>query len=187
MLASPTAPLRPEQSTIYGKCPQRGWNDLEVSCEAGGCVNGQTYQVSFEDRRHHPCKKGKSRAQGLLGEPSDAESGSLIHRRQTRREGVTMSRRCYMLLLALPLLALFLGSTCRPSQSGENLLERKQWTQLQSDEQGTGFNGVHTSRAVLPLRRWTAGIGDVAFASPVVDVQGRIWVGNVAGELVGKH
>ncbi len=93
-----------------------------------------------------------------------------------------MNRCCLMLLAAL---LLCLGAQCAPTQPEENLLAPRQWTQLQSDEQGTGFNGVHTARAVLPLRKWTAGVGDVAFSSPVVDLQGRIWVGNTAGELVG--
>lgn len=71
-----------------------------------------------------------------------------------------------------------------PPQEGENLLAPRQWMQIQSDEQGTGFNGVHTSFATPGTRKWQANIGELAFSSPVVDNDGDVWVGNVNGELV---
>ncbi len=93
-----------------------------------------------------------------------------------------MSCYCLIPLLAVPLL---LGARCAPPDPADNFLAPRQWSQLQSDEQGTGFNAVHTERAVLPLRKWTAGTGDVAFSAPVIDVHGTVWVGNTAGELTG--
>lgn len=92
-----------------------------------------------------------------------------------------LRRRPILWLLWLPMC---IAGQCSPIQPGENLLEPRQWSQLQSDEQGTGFNGVHTSFAVPSLRKWQAYIGDMAFCSPVVDLQGNIWVGNVSGQLV---
>lgn len=96
-----------------------------------------------------------------------------------------MNHRRFVLLLISPV---WLAAQCGPTNTSdpeENLLLPRQWMQLQSDEQGTGFNGVHTERAVLPRRKWTAGTGQVAFSSPVVDQNGTVWVGNVNGELVG--
>lgn len=71
-----------------------------------------------------------------------------------------------------------------PPQEGENLLVPRQWMQIQSDEQGTGFNGVHTVPAAPIYRKWAADVGELATSSPVVDNDGDVWVGNINGELV---
>jgi outer membrane protein assembly factor BamB len=95
-----------------------------------------------------------------------------------------MNRR-YVLIISSLVFLMCLRAQCTPPQPGENLLAPRQWMQLQSDEQGSGFNGVHSTFAVPSNRKWQVNIGDMAFSSPVIDIQGNIWVGNVAGELVG--
>lgn len=97
-----------------------------------------------------------------------------------------MSRRC--IVLSAMLLAC-LGAGCpmttTPPQSN---LNPKQWTQLQSDEQGTGFNSVHTSFAVPGLHKWVANTaGDMAYCSPAVSLQNQIWVGTLNRNLIGYN
>lgn len=91
-----------------------------------------------------------------------------------------MSRRFGLLTL---LAFVCLGGQCTTPQ--KTILEPRIWTQTQGDEQGTGFNAVHTTYALPPLRKWVANVGDMAYSSPVMGHSGTVWVGTVTGELVG--
>lgn len=96
-------------------------------------------------------------------------------------------KRNSVFAIGLLTLALCFGGQCdtEPIQEGENLLVPRSWQQLQGDEQGSGFNAVHTDVAVQSSRKWTREVGEMAFSSPVISLQGTIWVGTAAGELIG--
>lgn len=98
-----------------------------------------------------------------------------------------MSKITHLWIVAVMAAGLMVGgcdNDVTPSQPGENLLEPRQWMQIQSDEQGSGFNGVHTAHAIGGNTRWLANVGELVASSPVIDPQGDVWVANTRGQLV---
>ena len=88
----------------------------------------------------------------------------------------------------LPFLTVFamcLGGQCDPAQEGDNLFTRREWTQLQGNEPGTGFNPAHTSATTPTSRKWGRDIDNIAFSSPVISPLGEVWVGTTSGVLLG--
>lgn len=88
------------------------------------------------------------------------------------------------------------GSSCPPNTGGnpggvgaadDNLLEPRAWAYLQSDEEGTGFNAVHSTYALPPLKKWSVPVGELSFGSPVIGADGTIYIGNLAGEVVAVN
>lgn len=86
--------------------------------------------------------------------------------------------------LAVGLMILLIASCGGGGASPVTLLQPKPWTQLQGDQEGTGFNPVHTTLASPGYRKWAITVGDMGYCSPVLDLHGNIWVANVAGELI---
>lgn len=68
--------------------------------------------------------------------------------------------------------------------NADDLFQARRWSQLQSDEEGTGFNAAHTTYALPPFVAWSVDVGPLAFSSPVIGPDDTIYVGNLAGELV---
>lgn len=92
-----------------------------------------------------------------------------------------MSRTCGLVVAAF---VICLSSACN-SAGDPNGLTPKDWSQLQSDAMGTGFNAVHTGPADAAVKQWSAIVGEMAFSSPVINSSGEIIVGTTAGDLVG--
>lgn len=96
-----------------------------------------------------------------------------------------MYKRIGLVLLAA---LLFSGSSCPPEQVGgsnpDNTLVPRNWSQVNSDKENSGFNAVHTVQAYSATRKWTVPVGPLAFAAPVIGPDGVIYVGTANGELV---
>ncbi len=86
------------------------------------------------------------------------------------------------IVLALSLVVACMGMDCEGNLEG---LQAKLWSQLQANPQGTGYNPVDTAFALLPLRKWAVNVGELANSSPVIAPDGTIYVGTIAGDLVG--
>jgi outer membrane protein assembly factor BamB len=86
--------------------------------------------------------------------------------------------------VAVGLLTLLAASCGGGGGAPSTALLPQPWMQLQGNAHGSGFNAVHTTLASPGFRQWQAHVGEMAYSSPVVDRQGNIWVGNVAGELI---
>jgi outer membrane protein assembly factor BamB len=85
----------------------------------------------------------------------------------------------------------FIGG-CPPqdaNQDGnqENPLQPRLWAQMHGNAENSGFNAVHTTFALAPLKKWTASVGELAYSGPVVGPDGGIYVGNVSGEVVALN
>lgn len=93
-------------------------------------------------------------------------------------------------ILVVMTAALVIGSSCPPNNqgsNGNNALVPRSWSQVYSDKENSGFNAVHSTFALAPLKKWTTSVGELAFSSPIVGPDGVIYVGTVGGELVGVN
>ncbi len=61
------------------------------------------------------------------------------------------------------------------------------WAQFGCDGETSGFNAVHTALALEPLKAWSASVGELSSGGPVIGIDGTIYVGNLAGELVALN
>src|SRR5262245_7233043 len=86
----------------------------------------------------------------------------------------------------LAVIVLSLGMACPQTTPPDSILNPREWSQLQSDEQGTGFNAVHSNYAVPYLRKWARNTsGEITNSSPAVSIQNSIWVGTANKLLIG--
>lgn len=77
-------------------------------------------------------------------------------------------------VLGLPIAVILLCAGC----SGDS----QRWRQFHADGHNTGFVLTNTSYALRPA--WEAPVGNVLYSSPVLDADGNLYVGNVAGVLI---
>ena len=86
--------------------------------------------------------------------------------------------------------ALTMGSSCPPQETtpdNPSVFEPRSWSQVHGDRQNSGFDAVHTTFALPPLKKWKRTVGELAFSSPVIGPDGVIYVGNTAGEVVALN
>ena len=60
-----------------------------------------------------------------------------------------------------------------------------QWTESHSDRNNSGFNSIRTVDATASVKKWSVAIGPLVFSTPVVGMDGTVYIGNAAGEAVG--
>ena len=77
-------------------------------------------------------------------------------------------------------LATFLCVAC-----GDRLPAPHQWTEPHSDRNNSGFNSIRTVDATASVKKWSAAIGPLVFSTPVVGLDGTVYIGNAPGEAVG--
>ncbi len=93
-------------------------------------------------------------------------------------------------LLAVVAVVAVSGSSCPPREStpdNPNPLEPRSWSQAFGDRENSGFNAVHSNYALPPFKKWSAPVGVLTNSRPIVSPDGKIFVGNVAGELVALN
>jgi hypothetical protein len=78
------------------------------------------------------------------------------------------------LLTVAALLNASCGSTLQPGA----------WSQIHSEKRNTGFNAVQSGLARPETKIWSAPVGQLSGASPVVGPDGAVYIGNVEGQAV---
>ncbi len=58
------------------------------------------------------------------------------------------------------------------------------WSQFGCDGESSGFNAVHSTLALAPLKAWSAPVGELGSSGPVIGPDGTIFVANLNGEVV---
>jgi len=62
-----------------------------------------------------------------------------------------------------------------------------QWTECHSDRNNSGFNSIRTVDATASVKKWSTAIGPLVLSTPVVGLDGSVYIGNAAGEAVGVN